>query len=168
VEAPDPLPVDVHQAFAAAAPAIRRPILNSNASAVVIDIKTAVSEEAAAKQVAIPEHVLLTDLFPDLSVYNGPTRHEEKVEKRVDEIAGKLTHTSRLMDIRPVIVSSIRPAMTRRPDGKWEDLGQGLLHEPEDDLEEFRWDPVSYPARKYDLVVVTIPTNIHAHSHFRG
>jgi hypothetical protein len=147
---PDNLPViDEHEAFIAAAPAVRKPLLDVDASAVVVDIKSVLEQQATAKNVAVPDDVVLADLFPDLSVYSGPVLNENKVEKRSDESAGRLTHTTRLMDIRPVIVSSIKPSMTRRPDGKWEQVDQGFLHEPEDDLEEFRFDPAAYPARKF-------------------
>lgn len=135
--------------FIAAAPAIRKPILDSDAASVMVDIKSVLAPQAEAKHVHIPEDVGLADLFPDLSVYTAPAVKEDKVEKRVDESAGRLTHTTRLMDIRPVIVSAIKPSMTRRPDGKWEDLWQGFLHEPEDDLEEFKFDPSAYPAREF-------------------
>lgn len=141
-------PIDDREVFVAAAPAVRKPLLDIDPSAVVVDIKSLISQQAAAKNVAVPEDVILADLFPDLSVYTGPVMNENKVEKRSDESAGRLTHTTRLMDIRPVIVSSIQPSLTRRPDGKWQHIDQGFLHEPEDDLEEFRFDPAAYPARK--------------------
>jgi hypothetical protein len=153
LEADDVPVIDQHQAFVAAAPAVRKPLLDIDASAVVVDIKSILEQQAAAKNVVVPDDVVLADLFPDLSVYSGPMMNANKVEKRSDESAGRLTHTTRLMDIRPVIVSSIKPSMTRRPDGKWEQVDQGFLHEPEDDLEEFRFDPAAFPARKSGLSI---------------
>jgi len=170
---PDNLPiVDEHEAFIAAAPAVRKPLLDIDASAVVVDIKSVLEQQAAARNVAVPDDVVLADLFPDLSVYSGPVLNENKAEKRSDESAGRLTHTTRLMDIRPVIVSSINPSMTRRPDGKWEQVDQGFLHEPEDDLEEFRFDPAAYPARKFcprgdfrGIVLIRVLLTHPFHSH---
>ena len=56
----------------------------------------------------------LNDLFPDLAVYGGPTPSEEsRVHNRLDEghtSGHRVAHTSRLMDIRPVLVSSLQPA----------------------------------------------------------
>lgn len=146
-EPDQPAPIDEREAFIAAAPAVRKPLLDSDPSAVVVDIQSIVRQQAAERNVVVPEDVILADLFPDLSVYTGPVMNENKVERRSDESAGRLTHTTRLMDIRPVIVSSIQPSLTRRPDGKWQHIDQGFLHEPEDDLEEFRFDPAAYPAR---------------------
>ena len=71
--------------------------------------------------------LLLTELFPDLAVYAGPTASsEENVQKRLDEgqtSGHRIAHTSRLMDISPILVSSLQPAKNAS-DGVW-DLHDG-------------------------------------------
>lgn len=72
----------------------------------------------------------LTELFGDITPYVPPTplspsHHAAgKIDRRIDDATasgGKLAHTSRLMDIRPVLVSTLNPGRKRKND-RWDDL----------------------------------------------
>lgn len=72
----------------------------------------------------------LTELFGDITPYVpatplSPSHHAAgKIDRRIDDATasgGKLAHTSRLMDIRPVLVSTLNPGRKRKND-RWDDL----------------------------------------------
>ena len=75
--------------------------------------------------------IKLPDLFPELTTY-GPfmsitdsEKEKDKLDKRVEETPshGKITYASRLLDIRPVLVSTLQPGKKRKM-GEWEDLAE--------------------------------------------
>lgn len=72
--------------------------------------------------------VQLPDLFPDLLTF-GPfaPRNESrgKPDKRIDETTslGRVTYVSRLMDAKPVLLSTLQPAKKHRRGG-WEDVAE--------------------------------------------
>lgn len=82
------------------------------------------------------DSVRLPDLFPELATF-GPfvTRGDSsrgssgttttKPDKRTDETTsmGKITYTSRLMDVKPVLISTLQPGKKRKV-GEWDDLGE--------------------------------------------
>jgi chromatin modification-related protein VID21 len=73
----------------------------------------------------------LTDLFPDLATYDGPMPPEDgKAHKRLEEgqtSGHRVAHTSRIMDIRPLLISTLQPARNAF-DGEW-DLNDGPYYE---------------------------------------
>ncbi len=86
----------------------------------------------------------LEDLFPDLPVYAPPLPHDVKSDKRMDEStqwAGRLVHTSRLMDIRPVLVSTLQPSKNRHPSGKWDHIDDGTMYDELTEYEEWMQAP---------------------------
>jgi hypothetical protein len=88
----------------------------------------------------------LTELFPDLTAYAPPTANDGKADKRVDESsqhAGRLLHASRLMDIRPVLVSTLQPSKNRHPSGRWEAIDDGSIYDDIADYDEWMQAPPS-------------------------
>ena len=72
----------------------------------------------------------LQELFGDIAPYVPPTplspslHAQGKIDRRIDDATasgGKLAHTSRLMDIRPVLVSTLNPGRKRKGE-RWDDL----------------------------------------------
>lgn len=72
----------------------------------------------------------LQELFGDITAYVPPTplspslHAQGKIDRRIDDATasgGKLAHTSRLMDIRPVLVSTLNPGRKRKGE-RWDDL----------------------------------------------
>jgi chromatin modification-related protein VID21 len=123
----------IHPQFANAEELIlaRKPILDLALTVPTVDIRSMTLQVRRAESPMPMEEtepqVALIDLFPDLAVYSGPAPPEkDKVPKRLNEggtSSGRLAHTSRIMDIRPVFVSTLRPAENTY-DGAW-DLHEG-------------------------------------------
>lgn len=114
--------------------AARKPILHLSLTAGTVDLSDLPRLDASfdSPSESDPHRPLsLADLFPDLAVYAGPAPSEEdKANRRLDEghtSGRRIAHTSRLMDVRPVLVSSIQPAKNAT-DGIWE-LHDGLWYE---------------------------------------
>ncbi len=114
--------------------AARKPILNLSLTSGLVDLGEVPHLTGSIPTPVEPELETppsLIDLFPDLAVYSGPIPSvEEKIHKRLDEghtSGHRVAHTSRLMDIRPVLVSSLQPARNTL-DGTW-DLHDGLWFE---------------------------------------
>ena len=108
----------------------RKPILETPLEAASIDLDALpgiIASEGAVVAADPPDQPSLTELFPDLGVYTGPVPpEEEKVHKRLDEgytNGHRIAHTSRLLDARPVLVSTLQPAENNK-DGVW-DLHDG-------------------------------------------
>ncbi|KAG8879824.1 chromatin modification- protein VID21 [Tulasnella sp. 331] len=128
--------------------ALRRPLLDKiNSSSTVIDLTNLSLAEPISNNLEHPSAGLLTydpvklpDLFPDLATF-GPFMSRDdskgKPDKRVDETTslGKVTYASRLMDIKPVLLSTIQPGEKRRH-GEWVDLGE--FYPAEDSNTELR------------------------------
>lgn len=116
--------------------ALRAPLLDKvNLSSTVIDLKHLSlvdpvfdNQEKGSTGLLTYDPVKLPDLFPDLVTF-GPFMSRDdskgKPDKRVDETTnlGKVTYTSRLMDIKPVLLSTLQPGEKRRH-GEWVDLGE--------------------------------------------
>ena len=115
--------------------ATRRPILNLPLGSGMVDVGglpgmgRAGDLPADDEEMEIPPSLI--DLFPDLGVYSGPVPpDDDKVHRRLDEgytSGHRIAHTSRIMDIRPILVSSIQPA-ARPGSDSWE-LHDGLWYE---------------------------------------
>lgn len=93
--------------------------------------------------------LVLSDLFGDIALYTMPTPLTEsqilagRVDRRIDDATtsgGKLAHTSRLLDVKPVLVSTLQPSKRRRDE--WEDLSDLWGVEETRDLMDFKTDPV--------------------------
>lgn len=128
-------------------PAIRKPLLSAEATSTSVSLGDLLEQDERIRESDIPGDVTIYDLFPDLSLYASPSTHEGRGERRADESSGRLAHTTRLMDIKPIIISSVQPGQTRRPDAKWVDISFAFLHPPEEDVEVFRIDAAQFPAR---------------------
>ncbi len=107
-------------------PQIRKPILDLGPTATVISMKELLSDQEKA---LFPFPPTLADLFGDLLPYMEPTEDlvNGKYDKRRDEStaqASKLAHTTRLMEVRPILVSSLQPAKNRRDGVVWERMDQ--------------------------------------------
>jgi len=100
----------------------------------------------------------LQELFGDITPYVPPTplspsHHAQgKIDRRIDDATasgGKLAHTSRLMDIRPVLVSTLNPGRKRKGE-RWDDLS-GLWGGTEDlrDLAEMKGEVYSSGIRAF-------------------
>ena len=107
----------------------RQPLLDLALETGIIDVDATLSDPSGPSE---PEDEvntppILTDLFPDLNVYGGPSAPEEgRVHKRLDEgqtSSHRIAHTSRLIDIRPIFVSNLQPAKNFA-NGSW-DLHDG-------------------------------------------
>jgi hypothetical protein len=94
--------------------------------------------------------LVLSDLFGDIALYTMPIPLSEsqilsgRVDRRIDDATtsgGKLAHTSRLLDIRPVLVSTLQPSKRKRADD-WEDLSDLWGVEETRDLMDLKTDPV--------------------------
>ncbi|KAJ9112645.1 hypothetical protein QFC19_000665 [Naganishia cerealis] len=124
--------------FEALVPTIRKPILDVDRTTLGVDVKAILetSNPQADDSIDIPENVGLDDIFPDLAVF-GPLTvpAADKVERRLDESSGRLAHVSRLLDIRPIMLTSLNPSRNRAPDGRWMDAN-GPMYDLADDLNE--------------------------------
>ncbi|KAL7411354.1 hypothetical protein BDY24DRAFT_136851 [Mrakia frigida] len=114
---------------------------------------------------------LFSDLLGDVSAYSMPLPLSDsailsgRIDRRIDEATvsgGKLAHTSRLLDIRPVLVSTLQPGKKRKGD-EWEDLGDlwganesGDYGEPRGEV--VSWGTCSLFARKKSKESVHPPT----------
>ncbi|KAG8975293.1 chromatin modification- protein VID21, partial [Tulasnella sp. 427] len=88
---------------------------------------TAVPNEPGPSGLRAQPPIQLPDLFPELTMY-GPfvsaAELKGKPDKRIDETNyGKLTYTSRLFDVKPILISTLQPAKKKKPSG-WEDLAE--------------------------------------------
>lgn len=109
----------------------RKPILDLSFTSATIDLASLLDgskpKSSSAVKAAPESPPSFADLFPDLAVYSGPVPPEDdKIHKRLDEgyTSGyRIAHTSRIMDIRPILVSSIQPAKNAY-NGSW-DLHDG-------------------------------------------
>ncbi|KAK4687612.1 chromatin modification-related protein VID21, partial [Tremellales sp. Uapishka_1] len=98
--------------------AARKPLLDLSLAATMVDISSLPALSTAIdspKPDTAPETPpSLIDLFPDLGLYTGPQPPEDgKLHKRLDEgftSGNRIAHTSRLMDLRPVFASTLKPA----------------------------------------------------------
>lgn len=106
----------------------RRPLLSETFETGIINVATVLPPSTTEEPTTPPS---LTDLFPELAVYSGPAVPEEgKVHKRLDEgqtSSLRVAHTSRIMDIRPVLLSQLQPSKNAFH-GTW-DLTDGLWFE---------------------------------------
>lgn len=109
----------------------RRPIFSSTLSTTVIDLDELPLPTTSAPVANDEPPLALDDLFPDLALYSGPSPPEDdKVPKRLDEgftSSHRIAHTSRIMDLHPVLVSAVQPAKNTTS-GSW-DLRDGLWYE---------------------------------------
>ncbi|WVO13268.1 hypothetical protein L204_100881 [Cryptococcus depauperatus] len=104
----------------------RKPILDAPLSSATIDLNTLPkdSSEIPASSYSTQEtdeSLSLTNLFPELVVYSGPFPSENEKTHRRDEggnSSHRMAHTSRIMDIEPLLVSTLQPAKNFR-DGEW-------------------------------------------------
>lgn len=115
--------------------ATRRPLLDLPLASSTVDVDSLpplpISDSPASPGAAPESPPALTDLFPDLAVYSGPAPPEDdKVHKRLEEgqtSGHRLAHTSRIMDIQPLLVSTLQPARNAF-EGDW-DLRDGPYYE---------------------------------------
>lgn len=113
----------------------RKPVLDVDVEEGTAVVDSILGKRSDPPQSDIEEEILtpptLTDLFPDLGFYTGPAPPEDgRIHKRMDEgqtNSHRIAHTSRLLDIRPVFVSSLQPAKNHA-NGTW-DLHDGLWFE---------------------------------------
>jgi chromatin modification-related protein VID21 len=109
------------------------------------------------------EKLKLPDLFPDLPPYEVPDPPSDPVlekksdkNKRIDESgahSGKLTSASRLMDVRPVLVSSLQPSRRlSKKQAKWEDLNDFPVADEPRDWSEPVPDVIPPAARTFSFV----------------
>ena len=111
----------------------RRPILDMPLSSATVDFELlpfTVGETNEATPDTPPPN--LVDLFPDLATYSGPhPQDEENPHRRLDEgltSSHRVAHTSRIMDLDPVLVSALKPAQNASVNGAW-DLHDGMWFE---------------------------------------
>ncbi|KAK6907275.1 hypothetical protein I203_101265 [Kwoniella mangroviensis CBS 8507] len=115
--------------------AARKPLLDLSFTSTTVDLDSLPQLTAAStntEDLAEPQTPpSLVDLFPDLAVYQGPQPpSEDKPTRRLDEgqtNGYRIAHTSRIMDIRPILVSTLQPAKNA-PDGVW-DIHEGPYFE---------------------------------------
>lgn len=121
-----------------------------------------------------PAEPSLEELFPDLTAYAPPVPPtDDRVEQRIDQStswASRLTHTSRLMDVRPVLVSTLQPSKNRHPSGRWDHIDDGTMYDDTFDHEEWKQSstgPMSNStARKWDCRPWTersLTSRMHSH-----
>lgn len=129
----------------------RRPILELGFEDQLVNVdatiptkpqETSSAQDDSSKEEESNRPPYLTDLFPDLAVYSGPPPPDDgKLHKRFDEgqtTSHRVAHTSRLMDVRPIFVSTLQPAANHLDDawnlqdGPWFEDPKGSTDVSED------------------------------------
>lgn len=116
----------------------RGPVLDTPLANATVDLDTLTKSSSAATPATVPaepsvspdEPASFDQLFPDLAMYSGPAPPENDKKYRRDEggtYSHRMAHTSRIMDIRPILVSTLQPAKNLI-DGEW-DLHDGPYYE---------------------------------------
>ena len=95
------------------------------------------------------ESATLPDLFPDLPLFAPPVPPQPgKPEKRTEEMAqGKIAHVSRLLDIKPVLVSTLQPGKNYRS-GTWVDITDTPAGDEFRNYSDVKPDAIPFAARK--------------------
>ena len=97
----------------------------------------------------------LLNLFPEWPLYTAPASPTaSKTDRRIDESssgAGKLTHVSRLLDFKPVLVSTLQPGKKFRPNG-WSDVSD--LFPDRGDVPEPRYDGQTTNCGTYSSFII--------------
>jgi chromatin modification-related protein VID21 len=108
---------------------VRAPVLDSAITTGIVDIP-AMEEQLAARngEYTGDGPLSLEEVFPDLTAYAGPMPIEEGHAPKYRLEEGQMpyhrpAHTSRIMDLEPIFVSTLQPATNER-DGSW-DLQDG-------------------------------------------
>jgi len=108
---------------------VRAPVLDSTLTTGFIDLPAIEAQLAAQNGDYLEDRALtLEEVFPDLSAYSGPIPFEEGQAPRYRLEEGHMphhrpAHTSRIMDLEPIFVSTLQPANNIHDD-KW-DLHDG-------------------------------------------
>jgi len=108
---------------------VRAPVLDSAITTGIVDIP-AMEEQLAARngEYTGDGPLSLEEVFPDMTAYAGPLPIEEGHAPKYRLEEGQMpyhrpAHTSRIMDLEPIFVSTLQPATNER-DGSW-DLHDG-------------------------------------------
>lgn len=124
---------------------VRKPVLDlpPTASTVIPHSFIPKSEDDA-----LPTDVSFTELFPDLAVFTEPSPPVEgRIDRRRDEStawAGRLTHTTRLLDMKPILVSSLQPSKNMGLSARWEGLAEEAAMADEEAYQDgLEMDPAS-------------------------
>jgi len=137
---------------------LRGPILDLGLEEFVVDLSDLFNQGLAIED-RVPDadkdDITLASLFPELSLYEftEPPRNEvnEKKERRVDEsgmTSGRLTYTTRLMDSKNVLLSTLQPGMKYRQ-GRWDDPSDAPVAEEPRDYSKASPDIIPPAARKF-------------------
>ena len=145
---------------------LRGPILDLDLEEFVIDLSDLFNQGLAIEdRVPDPDKddITLASLFPELSLYDFPeppaSEANEKKDKRVDEsgmTSGRLTYTTRLMDSKNVLLSTLQPG-TKYRQGKWDDPSDVPVAEEPRDYSKASPDIVPPAARKFLYQSVIAP-----------
>ncbi|KAG8980755.1 chromatin modification- protein VID21 [Tulasnella sp. JGI-2019a] len=157
--------------------ALRAPLLDSlSLSSTMIDLSkmhlassTPGEEAQEAPGLVTYDPVKLPDLFPDFATF-GPFMSRDdakgKLDKRVDETTslGKVTYVSRLMDVKPVLLSTLQPGKKWKR-GEWDDLGE--YYPADDSNTELKPAEFYMPSPPALFMSQRRPKDHPAHSHIR-
>lgn len=127
--------------------AVRAPIFSLEANATLVSptaLLSSISPDAAAAALGLspgdqsdavegvdPSAITMSTLFPELPLYSGPSLPDpSKVDRRYDEGSlnqpPRLTHVSRLLDSKPILVSTLNPGKMRAR-GAWRDDSEWMI-----------------------------------------
>jgi len=112
---------------------VRAPVLDSAITTGIVDIPAMKDQLATQNGEYQGDGPLsLEEVFPDLSAYGGPMPVEEGHAPKYRLEEGQMpyhrpAHTSRIMDLEPIFVSTLQPASNER-DGSWS-LHDGPWHD---------------------------------------
>lgn len=144
-------PPITEEAFKAISSTVRTTLQDANLSSLTLDMSTIFDPATFGDHTTDYSLALLSDLFGEVTPYALPVPLDEnaimagKLDRRIDDAttsSGKLAHTSRLLDVRPVLISTLEPAIKRKGDG-WADMNDLWGSEDIRDLGEMRGDVYS-------------------------
>jgi chromatin modification-related protein VID21 len=123
---------------------VRAPVLDSTLTTGFIDLPAIETQLAVQNGDYLEDRALtLEEVFPDLTAYSGPIPFEEGQVPRYRLEEGHMphhrpAHTSRIMDLEPIFVSTLQPAINV-DDGKW-DLHDGPWYDDPKGSTEITYD----------------------------
>lgn len=84
---------------------------------------------------------VIHELFQDLPLYQAPSEPSSDLRqnRRIDEASphySRITHTSHLLESKPLLVSTLTPSKKRKRDGDWKDLADIAGDDERDFLKE--------------------------------